>query len=832
MRLNTRMLIYVLSTSVLVFSVGIGYISYRYKTKASADAKSITDTYAQSYANFIKAEMDKEFGVSRGMAQAMLAIEDSKVKDKQTLHIETMKNVLYANKGYIAAFLQWDLSDCQPAYTKNHGRRRYFTYRKFPIPDRPGHVDIDNLGEVEILTGVVDTVTFDPENPYYIVKEHLVEYIINPYFYTYDDIEAMPSDYPETESSILETTLIVPLVSKGKFRAITGVDIPLNHFNDIIEDIHPFEQSYAFIVANNGVLVAHPDRELIGDSMVWYLDENIDKKMVLSQIRSGHSFSFLQEVKKKGQMYYTIAPIQIGNTKTPWAIGIRVPIDVIMEEANSHFYTSLFVGMLGLIALSLIIWQISLNITRPLQSATRLFKNLSAGKINDASKLFVKTNDEIAEMAHSANKLLDGFKHTSSFAQKVGKGNLDANYNLLSDEDVLGKSLIEMRNNLKQSKVEIELKNKELEKLSIVAENTDNAVMILDSSGKVEWVNEAFTKMYGYQLEEVFNLGENLTQISTHPKINEFITTCVKDKSPVYYDSMISSKFGKKVYSQTTISPVINSNGEVSRLITIDSNITEIKYAQEEIKAQRDQLENQRNQLQELNATKDKFFSILAHDLKNPFSSLHSMSEMLTDNFKQLEDDDKFQLSTKISQNASHIYNLLNDLLTWSQLQRGLVDFNPIEFNLSQLIDISLNVNRLAAEKKSIKLVTDSSLTNLKAFADREMVNTVLRNLVNNAIKFTGNGGTVEIKTQITENETIQVSIIDNGIGISEEDQAKLFRIDVKTKSIGKSKEKGTGLGLILCKEFVEKNGGKIWLGSKEGEGSRFHFTVKAATLK
>ncbi len=824
MRLSTRMMIYVLTTSAIVFISGIGYISYRYKVKATSDATNITDAYARLYANYIKSELDKDFGVSRGMAQAMLAIEDSKAKNKQYLHIETMKNVLYSTKGYIAVFLQWDLSDCQPGYMKNHGRRRYFAYREFPHPKLTGQVDLEELGEIKVLTGLVDTSSYDPNNAYYIVKENLNEYIINPYFYTYDNIEAMPTEQPETENSILETTLIVPLVTNGKFRALTGVDIPLNHFNDIIKNIQPFEESYAFIVANNGVLVAHPNRMLIGDSLSWYLDERINKKKILKQIKNGHPFSFFQDIEEKGLMYYSIAPIQIGYTKTPWAIGVRVPIEVIMNEANKHFYTSFLVGVLGLLLLSLIIWQISLNITRPIQTATKLFKKLAEGRIYDSSKLYVKTRDEIAEMADSANKLLDGFTHTSDFANKIGSGNLNADYNLLSNDDVLGKSLIEMRDNLKQTKQEIELKNKELEKLSTVAQNTDNAVMILANDGKIEWVNEAFTKMYGYKLNELLNLGENLSQISNYPRIKELIVACVKNKNAVYYNSMITSKFGKNVYAQTTISPVIDDDGEVNRLVAIDSNITEIKQAQEEIKAQRDQLENQRNKLQELNATKDKFFSILAHDLKNPFSSLHSMSEMLAESFNQLDEDDKFQLSKKISQNASHIYDLLNDLLTWSRLQRGLIDYNPVEFNLSQIIDINLNINRLAADRKLIKLSANYP-NDLTAVADRDMINTVIRNLLNNAVKFTEKGGTIEVNAQSSKG-IVQVSIIDNGIGISKEDQEKLFRIDIKTKSIGKSKEKGTGLGLILCKEFVEKNGGKIWVESEENKGSHFHFTL------
>jgi len=828
MRLNIRMLIYVLSTSAIIFAAGIGYISYRYKTKANADAKSITDVYARDYANFIKSEMDEDFGVSRGMAQAMLAIEDSEAKNKQVLHIETMKNVLYSNKGYIASFLQWDLSDCLPGYTKKHGRRRYFAFRKFPVPQLRGQVDTDEFGEVKVLTGLVDTATYNPQNPYYIVKENLTEFIIDPYFYTYDDIEAMPTQEPEKENSILETTLIIPLISDGKFRALTGVDIPLNHFNDVIKDIQPFKDSYAFIVANNGILVAHPNRKLIGDSLIWYLDKRVDKSKVLEHIKSGQVFSFTQLVEEQGLMYYSLAPIQMGNTKTPWAIGIRVPIDVIMAEANRHFYTSLLVGLAGLIILSIVIWQISLNITRPIQSATLLFKKLANGKIDESSKLHVSTKDEIAEMAKSANTLIDGFKHTSSFAKKIGEGDLDAKYNLLSKDDVLGKSLIEMRNKLKQSNLEIEQNNRELEKLSKVAQNTDNAVLIMNSKGDLEWINEAFTRMYEYELDDLYeSLGGNLSKISSHPKINEFIKRCTDEKSSVYYNSMITSKTGKKVYAQTTISPIINDKGEVIRLVAIDSNITEIKLAQEEIKAQRDQLEDQRNQLEQLNATKDKFFSILAHDLKNPFSSLHSMSEMLAENFNQIDESDKHELSRKISQNASHIYNLLEDLLTWSHLQRSQVEYNPVQFNLSQLIDINLNISRLAADKKKIKLLANTP-KELFAVADREMINTVIRNLINNAVKFTDSQGTIEVKAQRKQNGMIEVSVVDDGIGISNEDQLKLFRIDIKTKSIGQSKEKGTGLGLILCKEFVEKNGGEIWVKSQGHRGSCFSFTLKA----
>lgn len=827
MRLNVRMLIYILTTSVIIFSVGIGYISFRYRSKAKADAVSLTDALAMNYANIIKSEMDRDFGVSRGMAQAMLAVENSKSSNKEAIQTATMVNVLKQNPSYIAAFLQWDLSDCMPGYNKFQGRRRYFVFRKVPdFQFNPSKNEQDDA-EIEVLTGIVDTGSYDKNNAYYLVKEQLNEYIIDPYFYTYSHIEAMPQNKPESEKSVLETTLIVPITEGNKFRALAGVDIPLNHFREMAKNIKPFRESYAFIVSNNGTIVAHPADELIGQILTDYVDKEGIEVDILASIKEGRRFSFTQDFGEKGVMYYSLAPVQIGNTKTPWTIGIRVPMDVIMADANRHFFISILVGFIGLVILSIVIWQISLNITRPIRSTTVLLKEISEGKIGDSVKLHVKTHDEIAEMAHSANILLDGFRHTADFAYKIGEGDLGADYELLSSGDILGKALVEMRNKLKQAQQDIEKNNHELEKLSKVAQKTDNAVLILDKNGKPEWVNDAFTKMYGYNLEELNEMyGGNIIKFSSHPQINEFVNTCISEKKSVYYDSMIRARSGKEVYAQTTISPIMDETGEVVRIVAIDSDISDIKLAQEEIRAQRDQLENQRNELEKLNATKDKFFSILAHDLKNPFSGLHSMSEMLSANFKQIDDDDKSKLADKINENAKHIFDLLEDLLTWSRLQRGQMEYNPVKFNLSQLIDINLNVNKLAADKKQIALIAKNN-GEICAFADRDMINAVVRNLVNNAVKFTGNMGTIEVDARPDSDGFVHVAVADNGIGISEEDQAKLFRIDIKTKSIGKSKEKGTGLGLILCKEFVEKNGGTIWVESEEGKGSCFRFTVK-----
>jgi signal transduction histidine kinase/ligand-binding sensor domain-containing protein len=232
----------------------------------------------------------------------------------------------------------------------------------------------------------------------------------------------------------------------------------------------------------------------------------------------------------------------------------------------------------------------------------------------------------------------------------------------------------------------------------------------------------------------------------------------------------------------------------------------------------------QKQKLEELNAEKDKFFSILAHDLKNPFSNLYSMSELISGNYNDLEEEEKVKMLKSINKSAEFIYNLLENLLTWSKSQRGRIEYNPTIFNLTGLIQVNINLHKVPAETKGVILKSDLK-DDIQAYGDREMINTVLRNLINNAVKFTDKGGSVEIFVN-KQDEYIEVQVKDEGVGISPENLQKLFHIDVKFKSKGTKGETGTGLGLILCKEFVEKNGGKIRVESKEGEGSSFFFTI------
>ncbi|MBN2442903.1 MAG: HAMP domain-containing histidine kinase [Spirochaetales bacterium] len=224
--------------------------------------------------------------------------------------------------------------------------------------------------------------------------------------------------------------------------------------------------------------------------------------------------------------------------------------------------------------------------------------------------------------------------------------------------------------------------------------------------------------------------------------------------------------------------------------------------------------------LKELNATKDTFFSIIAHDLKNPLTIIMGFSELLVDTWERISEEDRRAQVEKISEASGSLFKLLNNLLDWARLQTGGMQFKPEEHNIKTIIDETVALLGPGAEAKNITLAAELK-DDLIIRMDQEMIRTVIRNLTSNAIKFTTPGGAVTISVH-KGTESIELVVTDTGIGMSEENLSKLFRIDAHYTTKGTANEKGTGLGLILCKEFIEKHNGAIRVESEKGLGSRF----------
>lgn len=235
-------------------------------------------------------------------------------------------------------------------------------------------------------------------------------------------------------------------------------------------------------------------------------------------------------------------------------------------------------------------------------------------------------------------------------------------------------------------------------------------------------------------------------------------------------------------------------------------------------------MHQQNQKLQELNATKDKFFSIISHDLKGPLNSLTSFSGLLLNHTDSLSKEEIQMLAKDLDKSVKNLFALLENLLEWSRSQTGNIEFKPEPFDLGAVVEENRALLKAQAQAKHITLVNDSAGA-WPVHAHKNSINTVVRNLISNAIKFTPDGGQITAHVK-RDNGHVVVSIADNGVGMSAEVMQKLFRIEAKHSTKGTADEKGTGLGLILCREFVEKNGGKIWVESEEGKGSVFSFSV------
>ncbi|MFY9151476.1 MAG: PAS domain-containing sensor histidine kinase [Prolixibacteraceae bacterium] len=358
------------------------------------------------------------------------------------------------------------------------------------------------------------------------------------------------------------------------------------------------------------------------------------------------------------------------------------------------------------------------------------------------------------------------------------------------------------------------------EKINMLAhavKNSGESIVITDKDTKIIYVNDFFCKMSGYKEEEI--IGQPVAVINSQNNspevVNDLFSTLAKTE--IWTGEILNKrKDGIDFPVQLSLAPLLDEKGELNSIVGILRDITERKQAEVEIK-------KTNTELIKLNSEKDKFFSIIAHDLKSPFTSLLGISELMateSDNFSRTELE---EFGKSMNETAKNIFKLLNNLLDWAQLQKGILKFSPENYALKEKVDQSIETINQRAVQKGISIINEVG-ENQKVFADDKMISSILRNLLSNAVKFTRKDGKVTVSSKTTNNDRIEISVNDTGIGISANNIAKLFKIDEKVSSPGTEGETSTGLGLLLCKEFVEKHGGEIWVESELGKGSTFRF--------
>lgn len=353
--------------------------------------------------------------------------------------------------------------------------------------------------------------------------------------------------------------------------------------------------------------------------------------------------------------------------------------------------------------------------------------------------------------------------------------------------------------------------------------NKTDWVWEVDEKGVYTYTSQTGVDMFGSSPDDIIGKTPfDFMPPEEKERVAPLFAEIIANKAPIKdLENWVIKKDGELCCVLTNGVPILDEKGNLAGYRGVDRDITERKKAEAEIKRINEELLIG-------NAEKDKFFSIIAHDLRSPFNSFLGLTQMMAENLQDLtmEEIRKFALTMRDS--VSHLYRLLENLLQWSRMQQGMILFTPEIIPLCSIITDSLDILGEPAQMKEIE-ITCAIPNQLEVLADVNVVQTIIRNMVSNAIKFTPRGGKVDIAAKVLPDHFIEVSVADTGIGMDREMLDKLFRLDGKVNREGTEGEASTGLGLILCKEFIEKQGGKLWVESEVGKGSVFYFTLPFA---
>lgn len=358
----------------------------------------------------------------------------------------------------------------------------------------------------------------------------------------------------------------------------------------------------------------------------------------------------------------------------------------------------------------------------------------------------------------------------------------------------------------------------------LVWERSIDGMRLIDENGTMLLVNDAFCKMIGMEREELIGKSFSIIYYTEQDKMakKEKERFIKRDISP-HFERELTLWNKKKIWFELSNNYLQDDNGALL-LLSIFRDITERKRAEAEIIAERDLIRKYSEELREINASKDKFFSIISHDLKSPFQSMLGISDLLVNSSNGLGSKEKEMLIHQLNKSIHNQYKLLENLLQWSRLQTGRINYLPRRVDMGWVIGESFNLLGGNAAQKSIELrneIGDECIV----YADLSMVSSIAQNLISNAIKFTPRDGYITVScTQ--SGDYYQISVADTGIGIHEEDFPKIFKLDCSYSTLGTENEGGTGLGLVICKEMVEKNCGELSVESTPGKGTVFTFSL------
>ncbi|MGV8829916.1 MAG: PAS domain S-box protein [Breznakibacter sp.] len=362
----------------------------------------------------------------------------------------------------------------------------------------------------------------------------------------------------------------------------------------------------------------------------------------------------------------------------------------------------------------------------------------------------------------------------------------------------------------------------EILKLSTALTQSPVSIIITDGDGNIEYANPFFTQLTGYKSDEI--LGQNPRILKTNRYTDKFyqaLWITIK-AGKVWHGEFHNKKKDGTIYIEdATIAPIINQENKITNYVAVKRDITKQKQIKQD-------LIRQKKELLELNWVKDKFLSIISHDLQNPFNVLMGLSKLLILNYDDYTKPEKEEMLNAIFSTSQNTYFLLENLLAWAHSQSGKLKLYKEHISLKQVANNVISLVKGGALNKRIVLECNVP-EGLSIFADANMVELVIRNLLTNAIKFTGENGTVKLSAS-QENQNIVIVVEDTGIGMDDSTRMSIFSMAGRRSNPGTNNEQGTGLGLIFCKEFIEKHNGQIHVESTLGVGTKFKITLPLHT--
>ncbi len=460
------------------------------------------------------------------------------------------------------------------------------------------------------------------------------------------------------------------------------------------------------------------------------------------------------------------------------------------------------------------------NILKFNSAAREIFK-ASDGEFANPSVFSITGHNSLNDLRQLLEKAFQTGQDQSGHIQLAGADNEQERCRILLApfmEEMSGASFCQMiiyRYPDQENYYKQELKKKENEFHALMSNISDG--IFYTENGILNSVNPSLSHIFGYAEKDLEGrpLWDLVTTCQQSLVKDLFLNSSSNDLKPAY-DIKCVRQDGTVFWAELKVNHLSPGKKSIGTI----SDISRRKLSENRLK-------DSERQLRRSNVAKDKLFSIISHDLKTPFNTLMGYTYLLMKEYNKYDEKKRESMVRSLYDVTKQTFNMLENILVWSRSQTGGIPFAPRAFNIMNLLQENVRLYTPTARSKSITITLEGDLREVSVFADPEMVQTVIRNLVTNAIKFTPEKGKITLSLMDDdEDEKITVAVKDNGVGIEPDKTGSLFQIESNYSTRGTNGEKGTGLGLTVCKEFIEKNGGKIWVESKPGKGSSFYFSL------